>query len=116
VAVLWDAFSADQLPVAEAAARGIGAQLQLIKLRHPPYDYASALSAAAAGRVKAVLLLMSPVFFRERGPLLKLLAAHRLPAIFGQREFVEAGGLITYGANITDLKRRIACGSYPERK
>jgi len=116
VAVLWDAFSADQLPVAEAAARGIGAQLQLIKLRHPPYDYASALSTAAAGRVDAVLPLMSPVFFRERVSLLEWLDTHRLPAIFGQREFVEAGGLITYGANITDLKRRIACGSYPERK
>ena len=59
VAILWDAFSADQLPVAEAAAREVGVQLQPIELRHPPYYYASALSAAASGRVDAVLPLMS---------------------------------------------------------
>ena len=49
VAVFWDVFSADQLPVAEAAARGVGVQLQPIELRQPPYDYPSAFSAAARG-------------------------------------------------------------------
>ena len=68
VAVLWDAFSADQLPAAEAVARGVGVQLQPIELRQSPYDYASALSTAAAGQAEAVLPLMSPVFFRERAP------------------------------------------------
>ena len=85
VAVLWDAFSADQLPAAKAAARELGVQLQPVELRDPPYDYASAFSAAAKGRVKALLPLMSPVFFRERSRLLELVGTHRLPAIFGQR-------------------------------
>jgi putative ABC transport system substrate-binding protein len=67
-----------------------------------------ALSAAAAGRVDAVLPLMSPVFFRERVPLLEWLATHRLPAIFGQREFVGAGGLIAYGASFDAMFRRAA--------
>ena len=108
VAVLWDAFSADQLPAAEAAARGMGVHLQPIELRHPPYDYASAFSAAVAGRAEAILPLMSPVFFRERVPLLERLATHRLPAIFGQREFVEAGGLMAYGASFDAMFRRAA--------
>jgi putative ABC transport system substrate-binding protein len=108
VAVLWDAFSADQLPAAEAAARGVGMQLQPVELRQPPYDYASALSAAVAGRVEAVLPLMSPVFFRERVSLLELLDTHRLPAIFGQGGFVEAGGLMAYGASFEEMFRRAA--------
>jgi putative ABC transport system substrate-binding protein len=108
VAVLWDAFSADQRPVAEAAARRVGVQLQPIELRQPPYDYASALSAAVAGRVDAVLPLMSPVFFRERVPLLARLGTHRLPAIFGHREYVEAGGLMAYGASFDAMFRRAA--------
>ncbi len=59
VAVLWDAFSADQLPPAEAAARELGVHLQPVELRQPPYDYASAFRAAAAGRAEALLPLMS---------------------------------------------------------
>ena len=108
VAVLWDAFSADQLPVAEGAAQAVGGQLQPIELRQPPYDYASALRAAVAGHVDAVLPLMSPVFFRERVSLLALLDTHRLPALFGQREFVESGGLMAYGASFKEMFRRAA--------
>ncbi len=108
VAVLWDAFSADQLPAAEAAARGLGVHLQPLELRQPPYDYASAFRAAAEGRAEALLPLMSPVFFRERALLLELLGTHRLPAIFGQREFVDAGGLMAYGASFDEMFRRAA--------
>jgi len=108
VAVLWDAFSADQLPAAEAAARELGVHLQPVELRHPPYDYASAFSAAAAGRAEALLPLMSPVFFRERARLLELVGTHRLPAIFGQREFADAGGLMAYGVSFSEMFRRAA--------
>jgi putative tryptophan/tyrosine transport system substrate-binding protein len=108
VAVLWDAFSADQLPAAEAAARGLGVHLQPVELRQPPYDYASAFRAAAEGRAEAVLLLNSPVFFRERAPLLELLGTHRLPAIFGLREFVDVGGLMAYGVSFDEMFRRAA--------
>ena len=108
VAVFWDMFSADQLPVAEAAARGVGVQLQPIELRQPPYDYPSAFRAAAVGRVEAVLPLTSPVFFRERDHLLALLGTHRLPAIFSHREFVDAGGLMAYGPSFEEMWRRAA--------
>ena len=108
VAVFWDAFSADQLPAAEAAARDLGVHLQPVTLRQPLYDYASACRAAVEGRAEAVLLLNSPVFFRERAPLLEQLGTHRLPAIFGHREFVDAGGLMAYGASFEEMFRRAA--------
>ena len=108
VAVLWDAFSADQLPAAEAAARSLGVHLQPVELRQPPYDYASAFRTVAEGHAEAVLPLMSPVFFREQAPLLELLGTHRLPAIFGLREFVDAGGLMAYGASFEEMFRRAA--------
>ncbi len=108
VAVLWDAFSADQLPAAKAAARELGVQLQPVKLRDPPYDYVSAFNAVAESRAKALLPLMSPVFFRERAPLLELVGTHRLPAIFGQREFADAGGLMAYGVSFNEMFRRAA--------
>jgi putative ABC transport system substrate-binding protein len=108
VAVLWDAFSADQLPAAEAAAGRLGVQLQPMQLRNPPYAYAEAVSAAAQARVEALLPLMSPVFFRERARLLELVGTHRLPAIYGQREFVEAGGFMAYGVNFSTMYRRAA--------
>jgi ABC-type uncharacterized transport system substrate-binding protein len=108
VAVLWDAFSADQLSPAEAAAQGLGVHLQPFELRQPLYDYASAVRAAAEGRAEAVLPLNSPVFFRERAPLLELLGTHRLPAIFGHREFVDVGGLMAYGVSFNEMFRRAA--------
>jgi putative ABC transport system substrate-binding protein len=108
VAVLWDAFSADELPAVEAAARRVGVQLQPIELRDPPYDYMSAFSTATARRVEAVLPLTSPVFFLERARLLERLETHRLPAIHHQREFALAGGLMAYGASITEAFRRAA--------
>jgi putative tryptophan/tyrosine transport system substrate-binding protein len=108
VAVLWDAFSADELPAAEAAARRVSVKIQPIELRSRPYDYASAFSSATAGRAEAVLPLTSPVFFLDRARLVALLETHRLPAIHHQREFVIAGGLMAYGASINEAFRRAA--------
>ena len=69
VAVLWDAFSADQLPAAEAAARGVGVQLQPIELRQRRSVLESPLGTAAAGQAGSpVPPLMSPVFFGGRAP------------------------------------------------
>src|SRR5713101_1018256 len=66
VAVLWDTISADQFRAAEGAARVVGMQLQSLDLRQPPaYDYASALAAAAREGAEALLVLRSPLFFRD---------------------------------------------------
>jgi putative tryptophan/tyrosine transport system substrate-binding protein len=108
VAVLWDTFSAHQLREAEAAARGLGVQVQTLELRAPPDTVDRAFSAAEQGRAEALVVLASPVFMRERARLADLGLKHRLPTMFWRREMVEAGGLMAYGANIADMFRRAA--------
>jgi putative ABC transport system substrate-binding protein len=109
VAVLWDALSADQFPAAAEAARGLGVQLLSLELRHPPaYDVAGAFSAAVRGRADALLILASPLFYRERSQLTALALQHRLPWISASRDSVEAGGLIAYGVNLAHMYRRAA--------
>jgi putative ABC transport system substrate-binding protein len=108
VAVLWDRFSADQWRAAQAAAPSIGVQLQSLELRDAPYDYSRALQAVTRGGSRALLVSMSPVFFRDRARIAELAAAHRLPTIFGLREWAESGGLMAYGANISAMYARAA--------
>ena len=93
MAVLRDATSADQFRAAEGTARGLGLQLQSLDLRQPPaYDYASALEAAAREGAEALLVLQSPLFFRDRDRIIALAAQHRLPILSGAMGFPEAAG------------------------
>jgi putative ABC transport system substrate-binding protein len=105
VAVLWDAFAGD-LSAAEDAARVLNVQLQALELRDPPYDFARALDAAVQGHADALLFQSSPVFFRERVRLAELALAHRLPSMFMIREYVEAGGFMSYGVNLAAMFQR----------
>jgi putative ABC transport system substrate-binding protein len=57
---------------------------------------------------KAVLVLATPIFFTERQRIAELAIAHRLPTMFQGRDYVEAGGLMSYYANYDDLWRRAA--------
>jgi putative ABC transport system substrate-binding protein len=59
-------------------------------------------------RVEALLVMPSPLTFSERGRLAELCLAHRLPAMFGFRENVEAGGLVSYGVDIRNHVARAA--------
>jgi putative ABC transport system substrate-binding protein len=109
VAVLWDEPSADQWHAAATAARELGVPVQSLELHRPPdYDLTGALRAAAQEHADALLVLMSPVLFRHRAHIAALAAQHRLPTMFGVREFVEAGGLMSYGANLSHMIRRAA--------
>jgi putative ABC transport system substrate-binding protein len=56
----------------------------------------------------ALVVWPTPVFQLERRRLVDLAAEHRLPAVFPFRNFVEAGGLMSYGPNLRDLNRRAA--------
>ncbi len=58
-------------------------------------------------------MVTTAVFFRERARLAKLAVEHRLPAIYPLREFAEAGGLMSYGANLPEMFRR--AGGYVDR-
>src|SRR3981081_1415694 len=59
-------------------------------------------------RAGALTVLPSAMFFNERRRLVDLAAKNRLPTVFPWREFVDAGGLMAYGANVADLFRRAA--------
>ena len=91
----------------EAAARTLGLQLQLVPADGPD-DIASAFSTMAKERADAFIVLPSPMLFGEHRRIVELAASNRLPGMYQAREFVDAGGLISYGANLDDLFRRTA--------
>jgi putative tryptophan/tyrosine transport system substrate-binding protein len=91
----------------EAAARTLGVQLQLVDVRGPD-EFERAFSTMTSARAEALLVFPSAMLFNERRRLVDLAARYRLPAIYQLREFVELGGLMAYGASITDLVRRSA--------
>jgi ABC-type uncharacterized transport system substrate-binding protein len=108
VAVLWDEASADQHRAAEAATRPLGIQLQTLEVRDPPDEFAGAFAAAAQGQAEALLVLNSPIFFRQSGPIVDLATKSRLPTMFGFAGGARAGGLIAYDVNNVDNWRRLA--------
>jgi putative ABC transport system substrate-binding protein len=91
----------------ELAAKTFGMKLQYLDVLDPK-DIETAFREAIKGRADAALVLPSPFAFGERIQLVDLAAKHRLPALYGSSEYVEAGGLMTYGVSFTDLFRRAA--------
>jgi putative ABC transport system substrate-binding protein len=108
IGVLSDEFSADQLKAVENEAPRLGVMLETVALHAAPYDFAPAATEMRNRGADAVLALMSPVFYRERAVLADSLLRAGLPASFGLREFVEAGGLMSYGASLGGMLRRAA--------
>jgi putative tryptophan/tyrosine transport system substrate-binding protein len=91
----------------EAAARTLGMHLQLVEVRGPD-EFDRAFATITSAHADALLVLPSAMLFNERRRLVDLAARHRLPAMYQLGEFVELGGLMAYGASITDLVRRSA--------
>jgi ABC-type uncharacterized transport system substrate-binding protein len=89
------------------AARSLGVQLQLLEARGPN-EFDSAFAAMARERVGALLVVADSMFVFHRTRLADLAARSRLPAVYGWREHVEAGGLMSYGPSLRDLFRRAA--------
>ena len=95
------------LKEAELAAGALGVKLQYFDVLGPK-DIETAFRGASKGRAEAVLAMGGGVLTSQRTQIVDLAAKSRLPAIYHIREFVEAGGLMSYGASITDLDRRAA--------
>jgi len=91
----------------EAAARSLAVQLQLLEAR-APNEFDAAFAAMTKERVGALIVLADPVFSFSGGRLADLAARSRLPAAYGYRGAVEAGGLMSYGPSLPDLWRRAA--------
>jgi len=91
----------------EDAAGTLGMQLQLAPADGPG-DIASAFSTMAKARADAFIVMPSPMLFGEHQHIVELAASNRLPGMYQAREFVDAGGLMSYGANLDDLFQRTA--------
>jgi putative ABC transport system substrate-binding protein len=113
VAVLWqpgalgERTEKDMLNGADVAARALGVRLQFVEARGPE-NFDRVFSEMTRARAGALTVLGSVMFVNERRRLVDLAAKNRLPAVYAQREFVDAGGLMSYGANVADLSRRAA--------
>jgi putative ABC transport system substrate-binding protein len=90
---------------AEAAAEGWGVKLQRLEVQEP-YDFEKALSELTKERAGS--LLVAGLFVTYRRQIVELAAKNRIPAHYDTGEFVEAGGLLSYGPSIADLHRRAA--------
>jgi ABC-type uncharacterized transport system substrate-binding protein len=99
--------NAQALKETELAAGALAVQLQYLDVRDSK-DIETAFRAASKGRADAVLVLENAVLTSHRKQLVELAAKSRLPAIYPQTEYMEAGGLIYYGPNTPDLFRRAA--------
>jgi ABC-type uncharacterized transport system substrate-binding protein len=91
----------------ELAAGAFKVQLQYLDVLEPK-DIETAFRTATKGRADAVLVLAGPVVLFQRTQIAELALKSRLPAIYPQTEFTEAGGLMYYGANTPDMYRRAA--------
>jgi len=68
----------------------------------------SAFQTAKQKQVNAIMTMANRAFFSERKRIVELAAKYRLPAIYPQKEYVDEGGLMSYGADYVDLYRRAA--------
>lgn len=91
----------------KAAARSLGVPLQLLEVRGPN-EFDDAFAAMARERVGALLVAPDTVFLSNRSRLADLAAKNQLPSMHGQREYVEAGGLMSYGPSPVAAYRRAA--------
>ncbi len=101
------AGNAQMLKETELAAGAFKVQLQYLDVPDPK-NIETAFRAASKGRADAVLVLRSPAFLAQRMQIAEIAVKSRLPAVYPWPEYVEDGGLMTYGVNINDLFRRAA--------
>ncbi|HEU5189507.1 MAG TPA: ABC transporter substrate-binding protein [Methylomirabilota bacterium] len=92
---------------AEQAARQLGLEWHILEVGTED-GIERAFQAAARRRVQALIFLSSPFFARERSRLVGAAARHRQPVIYEHRDFVDSGGLMSYGPNVRDVFRRAA--------
>ena len=111
VAVLWNpanaVWQAQMLRQTEIAARALGLQVQLLEARGPD-ELEGAFAAMTRERVSALLVQVDVIFALHARRIADLAAKRRVPAMYGSREHVETGGLMSYAPNIPDLFRRAA--------
>ena len=100
-------FHVPLLKLAQEAVRNAGITLVQAEIRDRQ-DVERAFALLTNERVGAVVSSGDAVFFSQRQPIVEIALRSRLPTMFSQREYVEAGGLMSYGESLADLYRRAA--------
>ena len=110
VAVLWNpASTVEPLALQElmTAAPAVSVEIQSVEVRSPD-DFSAAFAAVSSSRVHAMLALGNPINFKGRQLIADFALRNRLPSIYDERLFVDAGGLMSYAPSFTDSFRRAA--------
>ena len=97
-----------QLKELRPAAVALKLKLEEIETQLDAKGLESAFQTAKQKQVGAIMTTAGPSFFAERKRIVELAGKYRLPAIYFQKEFVDEGGLMSYGADYDDLYRRAA--------
>jgi putative ABC transport system substrate-binding protein len=110
-AILWDADGpgpAVAFKEYTAAARGFKVDLRSLEVRGPNPDFTEAFQAAKNARAEALIVVGNPLMSQHLKSIFHLATKHRLASMTEEDRYVDAGGLISYGANFADLYRRAA--------
>src|SRR6185295_10233904 len=97
-----------QLKELRLAAVVLKVKLEEIETQPDAMGLESAFHTARQKQINAIMTTSNPRFFAERKRIVELAGKYRLPAIYPQDEFVEAGGLMSYGTDQADNFRRAA--------
>jgi putative ABC transport system substrate-binding protein len=108
IAVLADSSGDAQLKFVRAAAGSMKLDLHIVEFKQPPYDYESGFAEAVRAKADALLVLNSSLFVPAREKIPALALKHRLPAMFGNGLWADAGGLMSYAPNFSTAYRRVA--------
>jgi putative tryptophan/tyrosine transport system substrate-binding protein len=100
-------FAAQALKVVADAARALRIQIHVVEMTAPD-QLDRAFEAVLSAKPGALLVLEDPLTFALRTQIAGLAAQHRLPSAFGSRDYVEVGGLMSYGTDLADLSSRAA--------
>ena len=92
----------------ESAARALKLQVQALEVRGPNPDFPAAFTAAANGRVGAIITVTTALIGRYSKRIVDLAIKNRLPSMFERTDYVEAGGLASYSSNEVESFRRAA--------
>jgi putative tryptophan/tyrosine transport system substrate-binding protein len=95
-----------QLRDIETAARGIGLQYRVVNA-DTPREIDAAFASIGDERPDALFVADTPFFTVRRVQLTQLATLHRLPAVYGQRDFAEVGGLMSYGGSLSEAYRQV---------
>jgi len=96
-----------QLDELERPAKALDKSLLPIEVRRPE-EYPAAFDKMMQWQANAAAVIENPIFFTNREKIVALAASNNLPTIYNAKEYVKAGGLMSFGASYTDLYRRAA--------